>query len=320
MGESDFSVPGSGEVSARFGHLRPLAATSAEGWDHEAYDFTPWLAENLDLLGEELGLALRIREREAAVGRYSLDLLLEDAQGRTVIVENQFGQTDHDHLGKLLTYCAGTEADVVVWLSESLTDEHVAALEWLNENTVPGVGFFGVELGLLKIDDSRPAPHFRVVVQPNEWKKRARLEPQASVDSWSWAAFGEVLGIGQQRIEVGRALVERIETALRDRGLSWKAAFRKGYVCFQRSGGYNVLIVDLYWRRAPRLAVKVPAPIDEMGIADPYPDLEPSWVEAEREWGWTVPSLTSVPDVNQAIELAHGFQPESGPMRLPDIK
>jgi hypothetical protein len=308
------------EEAVRFGKLHPLAASSVDGWSHEAHDFTPWLAENLELLGEELGLTLRLREREAAVGRYSLDLLLEDAQGRTVIVENQFGQTDHDHLGKLLTYCAGTEAEVVVWLSESLTEEHVAALEWLNENTVSGVGFFGVELGLLKIDDSRPAPRFRVVVRPNEWKKRARSEPKASPESWDWLAYEEALGISQQRIEVGRALVERIEVALRDRGLPWKTTFRKGYVGFQRSGGYNVLIVDLYWSRAPRLAVKVPAPIDELGILDPFPDLDSSWVESEREWGWTVPSLASVPDVNRAIELAHGFQPESGPMRLPDLE
>ena len=318
MGAGDTSAPDPEEAGTRFGQLRPLAASSAEGWDHEAHDFTPWLAENLDLLGEELGLALRIREREAAVGRYSLDLLLEDAQGRTVIVENQFGQTDHDHLGKLLTYCAGTEADVVVWLSESLTDEHAAALEWLNENTVAGVGFFGVELGLLKIDDSKPAPHFRVVVQPNEWKKRARPEPQAAAASWNWLTFGDTLGISQQRIEVGRALVERIEVVLRDRGVAWKAVFRKGYVAFQRSGGYNVLIVDLYWRRAPRLAVKIPAPIDELAVLDPFPNLESSWVDGEREWGWTVPSVDLIPEVGQAIELAYNFQPESGPMQLPN--
>ncbi|HET7485599.1 MAG TPA: hypothetical protein VFJ64_09515 [Solirubrobacterales bacterium] len=318
MDERDELAAGSAEDTPRFGQLRPLAASSAEGWDHEAHDFTPWLAENIELLGEELGLVLRLKEREAAVGRYSLDLLLEDAQGRTVIVENQFGKTDHDHLGKLLTYCAGTEAEVAVWLSESLTDEHVAALEWLNENTVAGVGFFGVELGLLKIDDSRPAPRFRVVVKPNEWKKRARPEPQGPVEPWDWPAFGEALGISQQRIEVGRALVDRIEAALRDRGLPWKTAFRKGYVGFQRSGGYNVLIVDLYWRRAPRLAVKIPAPIDELGMPDPFPDLDSSWVEAEREWGWTVPSVSAIPDVNRAIELAHRLQPESGPLRLPD--
>src|SRR4051812_10157588 len=105
-----------GELNAggdvRFGRLVKVAAK--DGWTHEGSDFTPWLAENLDRLGEAVGLALELRDREHAVGKYWLDLLLEDAQERVVIVENQFGATDHDHLGKLLTYCAGTSADVVI--------------------------------------------------------------------------------------------------------------------------------------------------------------------------------------------------------------
>jgi hypothetical protein len=297
-----------------------MPASSPEGWSHEALDFTPWLAENLDLLGEELGLSLRLKKREARVGRYSLDLLLEDAQGRTVIVENQFGQTDHDHLGKLLTYCAGTEADVIVWISESLTEEHVGALEWLNESTVAGVGFFGVELRLLTVDNyPKPAPDFNVVIQPNEWKKRVRPESEEPTE-WDWRGFGEELGINQSRIEVGRALVERIERDLRNRGISWKTVFRKGYVGFQRSGGYNVLIVDVYWRGAPRLAVKIPASPEELGLPDPYPQLVSSWVEAEREWGWTIPSVDAIPELNTAIELAHRFQPDSGPMQFPKAR
>ncbi len=95
-----------------------------------------------------------------------------------MIVENQFGQTDHDHLGKLLTYCAGTEADVVIWIAERLNEEHLAALECLNENTRSGVGFFGVELELLRISDSPLAPNFRVLVQPNEWAKSVRPAAQ----------------------------------------------------------------------------------------------------------------------------------------------
>src|SRR5262249_55260398 len=87
----------------RFGVLQRVPASSATGWTHEAHDFTPWLADNLGLLGQELGLALEVVGREHGVGRYWLDLLLSDATGRVVIVENQFGQTDHDHLGKLLT-------------------------------------------------------------------------------------------------------------------------------------------------------------------------------------------------------------------------
>lgn len=318
---SDATTPDSGvdKTDARFGDLRPIPASSSEGWSHEAKDFTPWLAEHLELLGEQLGLSFQLKQKEYAVGRYSLDLLLEDAQGHTVIVENQFGQTDHDHLGKLLTYCAGCEARVVIWISESITEEHAAALEWLNESTVAGVGFFGVELELLKIDESKPAPHFRVVVQPNEWVKRVRPEPDAAPAEWSWEAYGDVIGISQDRIRVGRELVQRVERAVDDRGLPWKRAFRKGYVAFQRPGGYNAVLVDLYWRKVPRLAVKVPGPPDELGLLDPYPDLNSDWESNERDWGWTVPSVEQIPDVSAAIDLIRPFHPDSGPMRTPVV-
>lgn len=121
------------------GRLERDAARTA--WSGEATDFTPWLAEHLDVLGGAVGLALTLRAREHPVGRYSLDLLLEDARERTVIVENQFEQTDHDHLGKLLTYAAGTKADLVIWIAETFTEEHLAALEWLNSSTIEAVGF-----------------------------------------------------------------------------------------------------------------------------------------------------------------------------------
>src|SRR5690606_3777278 len=85
-------------------------------WPNEAKDFTPWLADNLDVLGQAVGLALELRHREYPVGRYALDLLLQDAQGRVIVVENQLEQTDHGHLGQLITYCAGTQADVVIWI------------------------------------------------------------------------------------------------------------------------------------------------------------------------------------------------------------
>jgi hypothetical protein len=302
--------------SRRFGTLTKVPATTAGGWTHEAHDFTPWLADHLDLLGQELGLALQLRSREQAVGRYSLDLLLVDVQERVVIVENQFGQTDHDHLGKLLTYAAGVGAAVVIWIAESFTDEHAAALKWLNETSVDGVAFFGVELELLRIDDSLPAPHFRVVVEPNEWVKRLRPDARAPA-SWDWDSFASVLGIADQRLGVGQALVTALRGAIDARGLAWQERFNKGYVAFQRRGGYNVVLVDLYWNRAPRLSVKLPAPPDELGLVDPYPELQQSWLPTEGEWGWTVPGLERVPDVSVIVELARTYHPESGPLLLP---
>ena len=144
-----------------------------EAWPNEAEDFTPWLSEQgLDELGEALGLELEMQSREAPVGSFALDMLCtESGTNRTVIIENQLGQTDHDHLGKLLTYAGGCDANVIVWIAKEFRDEHRQALELLNQRTGEDTEFFGVVIELWKIGDSHPAPHFKMVVVPNEWKK-----------------------------------------------------------------------------------------------------------------------------------------------------
>jgi hypothetical protein len=140
-------------------------------WKHEAHDLTPWVLENLDLLGERLGIEIQPSQREVSVGSFSLDVLGEDTSGRPVIVENQLEPTNHNHLGQLLVYASGLEAAVVVWLTPTFRDEHRRALDWLNERTDDDVNFFGVELEVVRIGDSPPAPVFRVVAQPNDWQK-----------------------------------------------------------------------------------------------------------------------------------------------------
>jgi hypothetical protein len=113
---------------------------------------------------------------------------------------------------------------------------------------------------------------------------------------------------------VGQRLAAAIVAALRERGLSWQEVMRKGYVAFQRAGGYNAILVDLWWKRVPRLAGQIPAGPASLGLASPYPHLPEVWTQAEREWGWTVAPGTPLPDVGLLIDLIRPFQPATGPM------
>ena len=155
------------------GTLSPVKARDV--WSGESREFTPWLAENADLLGEALGMDLLHEQTEAAVGRYSADLVFREAsRGERVVVENMFGPTDHDHLGKLITYAAGLRASYAVLISPEFRDEHRSALTWLNSVSADDVGFFGVALEAWRIDGSRPAPRLRVEVEPDSWGRSVR--------------------------------------------------------------------------------------------------------------------------------------------------
>jgi len=137
---------------------------------------------------------------------------------------------------------------------------------------------------------------------------------EGQVTTWGWDAYAAELNILPERINVGQRLVAAISTAAQERGLPWRAIMRKGYVAIQRPGGYNVLVVDLWWNRVPRLAAKLPAEPASLGLTSPFPQLPEIWVPDEHEWGWTVAPGTPLPDVGVLIDLVKPFQPAQGPV------
>ena len=147
-----------------------------KAWISEPTDFTPWLAgeDNLSLLADTLGLELELVSQEHGVGPYRADVVCRNLNdGSLVLVENQLEKTDHVHLGQLMTYAAGLDAVTIVWIAKRFTDEHRAALDWINEVTGPRTSFFGLEIELWRIGDSPIAPKFNVVSEPNDWVKTA---------------------------------------------------------------------------------------------------------------------------------------------------
>lgn len=152
------------------GRLSVLSSVR-EVWAKEASDFTPWLFGNLDLLAQAIGISLEPDAMEHPIGSYRLDILARDGFGRPVAIENQVEAADHTHLGQLLLYSAHVEAETAIWIAPRFSDQHRQALIWLNESTRDGVRFFGVEVSVVRIGTSPPAPVFNVVVRPNDLQK-----------------------------------------------------------------------------------------------------------------------------------------------------
>ena len=167
-------------------------------WPHEAYDFTKWLSkeENLAELSKEVGIDIVLTETESSVGSFSVDIFAnEEGTSRKIIIENQLEDTNHDHLGKIITYASGKGAEIIIWIVKHARDEHRQAVEWLNQHTDENIGFFLVEIELWVIDNSLPAPKFNVIERPNDWAKTMKaaegLSATRKLQLDFWSAFSE---------------------------------------------------------------------------------------------------------------------------------
>lgn len=176
-------------------------------WDHEALDFTPWLANNLALLGEAIGMDLELVGTEQSVGNFNADILCRNTgTGEWVLIENQLAGTDHSHLGQLLTYTAGLNASTIIWVCRRFREEHRAALDWLNEHTVSDVRFFGLEIQLWRIGNSGSvAPRFNTVCQPNNYSKVLTAQKESGN-----ASAGN--GVTSFRLRYWTTLIERLKS------------------------------------------------------------------------------------------------------------
>ena len=170
-------------------------------WKNEAYDFTPWLTQNLEEIGKAIGLELEFEDSEVSVGPYSADILAKDTgTDQYVIIENQLEKTNHDHLGKCITYASVLDASTVIWIASRFTEEHKKALDWLNDHTSEKIGFYGIKVELWQIDNSQPAVKFNVISSPNEIVKQAakrkeqgELTPTRKTQLEFWTTFRDKL-------------------------------------------------------------------------------------------------------------------------------
>lgn len=187
-------------------------------WVHEQYDFSAWLAKeaNLSILGETLGISFTDVETEKFVGSYRCDIVAKDDndKDKIVIIENQLERSDHDHLGKIITYASGLDASTIIWIVTNARTEHKSAIEWLNNNTISKINFFLIELKAYRIGDSLPAPKFEIAEMPNDFVKNANTKSGDKILNRSKAARYD---FWTRLIEYSSNSVESILSILKNR-------------------------------------------------------------------------------------------------------
>lgn len=189
-----------------------------ELWKHEQYDFSEWLAkeENIEMLSNKVGLTLTDINKEVFVGSYRCDLVAKDETTEIkVIIENQLETTNHDHLGKIITYASGLDANVVIWIVKEAREEHRSAIEWLNNKTTTDISFFLIEIRAFRIGDSLPAPQFVVVEKPNDFVKvtnvgvdNGELSKAQSERFNFWNKFNEIVASRNKPFNIRKATTD----------------------------------------------------------------------------------------------------------------
>ena len=218
-----------------------------ELWKHEQYDFSEWLAkeDNLEYLNDILGLTLVDVDKEVFVGPYRCDLVAKDeTSGITVVIENQLEGTNHDHLGKIVTYASGLNAKTMVWIVKDAKEEHRAAIEWLNNNTNSDINFFLIEIHAYTIGDSDPAPMFEVIEKPNDFVKHSKapnadkeLNKSQSERLIFWEQFNQVV--------ISRGKPFNLRKATPDHWYDVAMGTSEAHVAIDLINKYNYIIVEV---------------------------------------------------------------------------
>ena len=161
-----------------------------EAWPHEARSFTPWLSENLEILSSAIGIPLELEGQEVAVQQFSADILARNPRDDSrVLIENQLEQSNHGHMGQIMTYLAGLDVNTVIWIAAGFKEPHLSAIRWLNDHTIEPFAFFAIKLSIVRIADSPMAPVFEVVVKPNTWERQLQ---SIAKETQSSSGVGEV--------------------------------------------------------------------------------------------------------------------------------
>jgi hypothetical protein len=249
-------------LTSRFATLDDVPL--AEAWAHEARDFTPWLAENLDRLSNAIGMPLELTDTEVAVENFSADIIARNSENDSVVlIENQFKSSDHGHLGQILTYLAGLNATTIIWIAPDFREAHLSAVRWLNDHTEDPFAFFAIKLSVVRIHDSPMVPVFKVIERPNNWDRQFQHSARSKVPS----------GLSELRRELWAHILQR-HPSEGDPTKSWAASSR-----WRELPEYGLVVAQYLAQSGPGIFIRCPRGGDYEAAADL---LQPCEQELER--------------------------------------